>query len=168
MMTVIYPGSFDPPTLGHVAIVERAARLFDKVVVVVANNPAKSYWFSAEQRVNMFEACLEELSAQDQALGGPKAELVVCAHPGLVVDAAKEHGARAIVKGLRSEADFRNEQTMAEANAILGHGLESIFLMSKGELQGVSSSLVRQIFQLGGDVRPFVPEVVFNELNERE
>ena len=156
-MKVIYPGSFDPPTLGHVAIVARASSMFSEVVVVVANNPDKSYWLKDDERLKLMKACLSDF---------PNVQ-VVC-HGGLLVGVAKTLGAQAIVKGLRSEGDFRGEHTMAEANAILGQGLETLFLMSRGDLQSLSSSLVRQVHQLGGDVRPFVPEVVFDELMNRE
>ena len=156
-MKVIYPGSFDPPTLGHVAIVARASSMFTEVVVVVANNPDKSYWLRDEERLQLMRDSLAEF---------PNVQ-VVC-YGGLLVDLAKTLGAQAIVKGLRSEGDFRGEQTMAEANAILGHGLETLFLMSRGDLQGLSSSLVRQVHRLGGDVRAFVPKVVFDELMNRE
>lgn len=156
-MKVIYPGSFDPPTLGHVAIVARASSMFSEVIVVVANNPDKTYWLKDVQRLECMRASLSEF---------PNVR-VIC-HGGLLVDVAKDLGVQAIVKGLRSEGDYRGEQTMAEANAILGHGLETLFLMSRGELQGLSSSLVRQVHQLGGDVSPFVPKVVFDELMNRE
>jgi pantetheine-phosphate adenylyltransferase len=152
-MKVIYPGSFDPPTLGHVSIASRAAELFERVVVVVAHNPHKDHWFSADKRVELFQRSMADFKNVE----------VIC-REGLVAEVAVELEASAIVKGLRSEADFRIEHTMAEANAILGRQLETLFLMSKGELQGISSSLVRQIHQLGGDVSPFVPRVVFDEL----
>ena len=156
-MKVIYPGSFDPPTLGHLAVVQRASVLFDHVTVVVANNPDKRYWLSDQERIDLFSALVFSLK-----------NVEVVADGGLVAALATRLGAQAIVKGLRSEADFRSEQVMAEANAVLGHGLESIFMMARGNLQGVSSSLVRQIHQLGGDVSPFVPEIVSDWLKSRE
>jgi pantetheine-phosphate adenylyltransferase len=156
-MKVIYPGSFDPPTLGHVAIVARASSMFSEVVVVVANNPDKSYWLKEEERLEWMKASLAKF---------PNVRVV--SHGGLVIDIVKELGAQAIVKGLRSEGDYRGEQTMAEANAILGHGLETLFLMSRGDHQILSSSLVRQVHELGGDVRPFVPKIVSDELMNRE
>ena len=156
-MKVIYPGSFDPPTMGHLAIVERAALLFEEVIVVVANNPSKRYWLGDQERVDLFSALVLPLK-----------NVRVMADGGLVASLASRLGAGAIVKGLRSEADFRSEQVMAEANAVLGMGLESIFIMARGNLQGVSSSLVRQIHQLGGDVSSFVPEIVSDWLKRRE
>ena len=156
-MKVIYPGSFDPPTMGHLAIVERAASLFEEVIVVVANNPSKRYWLSDQERVELFSTLVLPLK-----------NVRVIADGGLVASLASRVGAAAIVKGLRSEADYRSEQVMAEANAVLGKGLESIFIMARGNLQGVSSSLVRQIHQLGGDVSSFVPEIVSDWLRRRE
>jgi pantetheine-phosphate adenylyltransferase len=91
---------------------------------------------------------------------------VIC-DSGLIAEAVKKIDADAIIKGIRSETDLRSEQVMAEANATLGKGLETLFLTSKGELQGVSSSLVRQIYQLGGDVSPFVPEIVHQWLKNK-
>jgi pantetheine-phosphate adenylyltransferase len=156
-MKVIFPGSFDPPTLGHLALVERAAQLFEHVTVVVANNPDKNYWLKGNERLELFSS-----------LVSPFKNVEVIADGGLVATLASRIGAQAIVKGLRSEADYRTEQVMSEANAVLGAGLESIFLMSRGNLQGVSSSLVRQIHQLGGDVSSFVPKIVSDWLKSRE
>lgn len=155
-MHVVYPGSFDPPTLGHVSIVRRAASLFDKVTVMVGVNPLKKPWLSAEARQELLRTCFAD---------EPKVD-VIC-ESGLIATAVKDLGAHAIIKGIRSEADLRSEQVMAEANSTLGDGLETLFLMSKGELQGVSSSLVRQIDHMGGDVSPFVPECVFEWLKQK-
>jgi len=155
-MHVVYPGSFDPPTLGHLSIVSRAVSLCDKVTVMVGVNPLKKPWLSAEVRVKLIQECFKD---------EPKVE-VIC-ESGLVADAVRKLGANAIIKGIRSETDLRSEQVMAEANSTLGHGLETLFLMSKGELQGVSSSLVRQIDQLGGDVSPFVPPCVYEWLKQK-
>jgi pantetheine-phosphate adenylyltransferase len=154
-MHVIYPGSFDPPTFGHMAVVERAARLFDRVTIVVANNPDKSYWLSENDRLDLFRSLVSRFDNID-----------VVAHGGLVVELAKKLGAEAIVKGLRSESDYRLEQVMEEVNSVLGHGLETLFLMARGDLQTVSSSLVRQVYQLGGDVSHFVPELVESALSK--
>jgi len=156
-MHVVYPGSFDPPTLGHLSIVNRAKSLFGRVTVMIGVNPFKKSWLEVEDRY----ALLVEMFKNEENVD------VVC-ESGLVAEAVKKLGADAIIKGIRSETDLRSEQVMAEANSILGKGLETLFLTSKGELQGVSSSLVRQIFQLGGDVSPFVPASVYEWLKQND
>lgn len=155
-MHVLYPGSFDPPTLGHRAIVERASQLFSRVTVVVSHNPSKEGWLPSEVRCELLRHMTEEMEGVEVVVDG-----------GLVVDAAERHGVDAILKGLRSEADFNNEQVMARANAVIGKGLQTLFLMAEGDLQGVSSSLVRQIHNMGGDVSPFVPDCVYQGLLNR-
>ncbi len=156
-MHVIYPGSFDPPTHGHMAVVERGSRLFDRLTIVVANNPDKKYCLGDDDRLRLLESLVL-----------PYDNVKVVAHGGLVVELAKKIGADAILKGLRAESDYRMEQVMEEVNSVLGHGLETIFLMARGDLQGVSSSLVRQIHGLGGDISHFVPQLVEDEFKRRE
>lgn len=156
-MHVLYPGSFDPPTAGHLSVVEKAHDLFGEVTVVVAVNPHKKPWISVEERVDLFKAMTTHLDG-----------LKVIAWEGLIAHLAKEIGAKAILKGLRSEGDFRQEQVMAEANSRIGDGLPTLFLVAEGCLQGVSSSLVRQVHQLGGDISPFVPPIIVDKLKDRE
>ncbi|MBF0198884.1 MAG: pantetheine-phosphate adenylyltransferase [Planctomycetes bacterium] len=154
-MHVVYPGSFDPLTMGHVSIVERAAQLFDQVSVLISYNPEKASWFSAEERVE-----------QVQTVFAKDSRVKVDLWSGLLVEYAKVHKIDAIVKGVRSAADLSYEQVMAEANHQIGEGLETVVLLAPGALQGVSSSLVRQIHSLGGDVSAFVPPSVLEKLKQ--
>jgi len=156
-MHVIYPGSFDPPTSGHLAVVEKAHALFGQVTVVVSVNPDKKTWLPIEERVELFKTMTSHLEG-----------LKVIAWGGLIAHLAGDLGAKAILKGLRSEGDFRQEQVMAQANSLIGHGLPTLFLVAEGCLQGVSSSLVRQVHQLGGDISPFVPSTIVDRLKDRE
>ncbi len=145
----IYPGTFDPPTLGHLDVVERAARLFDEVIVAVGVNSAKNPLLDTDERV--------------QALA------LACAHlpnvgidrfTGLLIDYVREKGARSIVRGLRATADFEYEFQMAMVNRRLDSEIETVFLMTKWEHSFLSSSIVREVAQLGGDFAPMVPEAV--------
>ncbi|SDE47110.1 pantetheine-phosphate adenylyltransferase [Auraticoccus monumenti] len=145
-MRAICPGSFDPVTHGHLDIVRRAARLFDEVVVGVGANTSKSALFTPDQRVEM----LTEVLADE-----PRVR--VTTFSGLLVDYCREHDIGAVVKGLRFASDFDYELQMAQMNTRLS-GLETILLPTSSQWSYVSSTLVREIARLGGDVSPFVPE----------
>jgi pantetheine-phosphate adenylyltransferase len=144
--TAIYPGSFDPVSLGHVDVVERASALFDKVVVAVYAVPSKKLLFDADERVRLFEKAVEHL---------PNVE--VTKFKGLVVRFAKQSGAEAIVRGLRSGSDFEYEFDMAFMNRRLEPNLDMVFFMTSQEHMFVSSSLLKEVAQLGGDVNSMVP-----------
>ncbi len=143
------PGSFDPLTNGHVDLVRRAARLFDRVIVTVLVNTGKHNLFSATERVDLARAVF----AGD-------AGIEVETFEGLLVDYAKSRGARAIVRGLRSAADFEYERPMVFMNRQLGGDVETVFLLPGSGVGFISSTLVKEIVQLGGDVTPFVPPIV--------
>lgn len=145
----IYPGSFDPPTLGHLDVVERAARLFDRIVVGVGVNSAKSPLLTSEQR-------LESLAASVAHLKNVQVE----AFSGLLIEFALAKGAKAIVRGLRATADFEYEFQMAMVNRRLNSDVETVFLMTKWEYSYLSSSIVKEVATLGGDYRPMVPAPV--------
>ncbi len=147
--TVIYPGTFDPITMGHVDLVERASRLFDRVVVAIAHCEKKTPLFCLEERV---ELCSKELSD----LGNVE----VGGFSNLLTDFAKSMDARCVLRGLRAVADFEYEFQLANMNRALYPEFESIFLTPSEHLSYISSSLVREIAGLGGDVTPFVPPVV--------
>lgn len=143
--TAIYAGSFDPVTNGHVDIITRGARLFDRLVVAVGNNPTKKYLFDLETRTQMIaEACTEV----------PNLEVVP--FRGLLVDAARKHDADVVLRGLRALSDFDLEFRNGLANRALS-GIETFFLLADPSLIYVSSSLVREIAMYGGDVSGFVP-----------
>ncbi len=145
----IYPGSFDPPTLGHIDVVERASRLFDELVVAVGVNSSKNPFLTVEQRIEALQACTKHLP-----------NVRVDQFKGLLVNYTLEQGARAIVRGLRATADFEYEFQMAMVNRRLCDEVETVFLMTKWEHSYLSSSIVREVAMLGGDYSEMVnPEV---------
>lgn len=151
-VTALCPGSFDPPTNGHVDILTRCMAMYDRVIAAVVVNPSKTPWFSVEERT----AFLTELV--------PGIE--VRSFSGLLVDAASDWNASAIVKGLRGAHDVAYEQQMAQMNRHLS-GIDTVFLPSAPELMFVSSSLVKEVSSLGGDVSALVPVTVHDAMKER-
>ena len=159
MTTAIYPGSFDPVTFGHLDVVARAADVFERVVVALLVNTKKSPLWSTDERL----ACLRE--AVDAALGGGDAARVeIVAFEGLTVDAARRVDARFIVRGLRAVSDFESEMQMAHTNRKLAPEVDTVFFMTALEHAYLSSSLVREISLLGGDVSGMVPAAVVTRL----
>lgn len=149
----VVPGSFDPPTLGHLDVIRRAARLYDQLHVLVVHNPGKEAMLPIAQRLSLLEQSIAEDDMGD-------AEVVVASWSvGLLVDYATEVGAGVIVKGIRSQVDVAYETPMAIVNRHLAH-VETVFLLPDPAHALVSSSLVRQVAALGGDVSPFVPPAV--------
>lgn len=157
MRRAVCPGSYDPVTLGHLDVVERAARLFDEVVVAVLHNPAKAGTFDADHRVAM----VREALADRPTSGGPVR--VEAFADRLLVDVCRDVGATAVVKGLRGGTDFAYELPMALMNRHLS-GIETLFVPGDPALGHVSSSLVRQVSAYGGDVTGLVPDVVRDAL----
>lgn len=154
--TAIYPGSFDPVTFGHLDIVERAAHLFDELIIAVADNEAKHPLFSPEERVGLLEA----------ALGG-RTNIRVERLQGLLVEFAMSRQASVIVRGLRAVSDFEFEFQMALMNRRLAPSLETVFLTPQEDFTFLSSRIVKEVARLGGDVRQFVPEVVAERLVQK-
>src|SRR5690242_6354654 len=136
----VYPGSFDPPTLGHLDIVERAARLYDLLVVGVGRNSSKNHLFSVDERCEALRLATSHLS-----------NVEIDAFDGLLVDYATRVGATSIVRGLRATADFEYEFQMTLVNRRLRHEVETVFLMTSPEHSYLSSSIVREVAMLGGD-----------------
>ncbi len=145
----VYPGSFDPPTLGHLDVVERAARLFDRLVVAVGRNSSKRPLLSVEDRCEGLSRSVAHLE-----------NVTVDAYEGLTVDYVERVGARAIVRGLRATADFEYEYQTTLVNRRLRHEVETVFLMTSPELGYLSSSIVREVALLGGDYAGMVPPAV--------
>ena len=155
MTTALCPGSFDPPTHGHVDVVRRAAAMFDRLVVAVVANPSKSPLFSADERVELFRAVVADLD-----------NVEVEGFDGLLVDFAESHGVDVIVKGVRAVSDFDYELQMAQMNRTLRQ-IDTVFLPTNPEWSYLSSSLVREVARLGGTVDTLVPEVVSRALQEK-
>lgn len=161
MATVaVVPGSFDPVTLGHLDVIERATHLFDEVHVVVVHNPAKAALLPIAQRVTLLEAAI-------QNAGFANTVVVTSWSVGLLVDYCTDVGATVLVKGIRSQADISYETPMAIVNRNLA-GVETVFLLPDPANAHVSSSLVRQVAALGGDVTPYVPQAVADYLATTE
>jgi pantetheine-phosphate adenylyltransferase len=145
----LFPGSFDPITLGHVDIIERAVPLFDEIRIAVGTNSAKNYLFSLEQRVQW----IEETFAHE-----PK--ITVITYEGLTVDFAQTQGVQFLLRGLRNPADFEFEKAIAQANREMVPNLETVFLLTSARYAYISSSIVREVFNHGGDFKKFVPNTV--------
>lgn len=153
---VIYAGTFDPITNGHLDIIQRAARLFDKVIVAVAKNPSKQPLFSLEERTLLVEQACDALD-NVQAVG----------FSGLLADFAKQHQATALLRGIRGSDDLEYEIQLAQLNNKLAGQLETIFLPPAVEWRFLSSTIVREIYKHHGDIQPFVPDCVMNLLKNR-
>jgi len=151
----IYPGSFDPPTLGHLDVIERAAKLFDEIVVAVGVNSAKTPLLSAEDRVRSLRDSVGHLT-----------NVSVDSFSGLLVDYVQSRGAKSIVRGLRATADFEYEFQMAMVNRRLASEIDTVFLMTKWEHSYLSSSIVREVANLGGDYSGLVPGPVADVIHQ--
>lgn len=158
MRLAVCPGSFDPITLGHMDIISRASKLFDKVIVLVAVNAAKKPSFSPEERISMINKALSEIGADN---------VVVDVSDGLIADYVKNVGAVAIVKGLRAVTDFEYEFQMALINRSLYHDAETLFLTTSTEHMFLSSSAVKQVASFGGDISGFVPPCILEDIEKR-
>lgn len=156
MRTVIYPGSFDPVTNGHLDIIHRAARLFDKVIVAVASNETKQPLFSLKERVDLATTAVKNL---------PNVE--IDSFDGLLVNYVKQREGQAILRGLRAVSDFEFEFQLALMNRKLDEEIETIFMMPKDTYTFLSSRMVKEIARLGGNVGAFVPALVESTLKKR-
>ena len=145
----IYPGSFDPITNGHVDLIHRACKLFDKVIIAITQNTNKDSFLSINQRVNAVESAIEPLT-----------NTRVLSFDSLLVDFAREHNAQIIIRGLRAVSDFDYEFQLSGMNKRLNPAIETLFMTPSEEFANISSSLVREILFLGGDISQFVPESV--------
>ncbi len=158
MKLAIYPGSFDPVTFGHIDVLKRAQKLFDKVIVLLSNNPKKKTLFSLEERIEMIRDACNNCNINN----------VEVRHTNrLTVDFAKETGASCIIRGIRTLSDFDYEFQMALANKILNKDIETIFLMTDEKYTVVTSSLVKEIAKYGGNLKYFVPDNVIKALNKK-
>ena len=152
----ICPGSFDPVTYGHLDIITRASKMFHKVIVVVAGNSSKNCSFTPVERVEMIKKCIGNLP-----------NVSVDHYGGLLAEYAAEKGATAIIKGLRAMSDFEYEFQMALTNKKLNPNVETLFLTTSAENMYLSSSMVKQIALMGGDISSFVPEVIKQDIINR-
>lgn len=152
----LFPGTFDPLTLGHVDIINRALPLFDKIVVGIGLNAAKAPMFSAEQRLQW----VSEIYANDKRVEG-------AVYDGLTVDYCRRIGANFILRGIRYVSDFEYEKTIADANRTLDKSIETIFLTGEPKYTSVASTIVRDILRNNGDASPFLPDTVWTSLRQQ-
>jgi pantetheine-phosphate adenylyltransferase len=156
MSIAVYPGSFDPITNGHIDLIERARRIFDKLIVAVAENPGKEPLFTIEERIDMVKKTTENFE-----------NVVVDQISGLTVDYVREHGASVIIRGLRAISDFEYELQMALMNRKLDNEIETIFLMPNLQYSYVKSSHIKELAKLGGCLEGLVPDLVIQELKKK-
>jgi pantetheine-phosphate adenylyltransferase len=149
MKVALFPGSFDPITLGHVDVIKRALPLFDKIVVAIGINANKKYMFSLEQRMSWIKESFAEES-----------KIEVVTYEGLTIDFARTVGAKFLLRGLRNPADFEFEKAISRANQKMANDIETVFLLTSPETSFISSSIVRDVMRNGGEYSMFVPEVV--------
>ena len=157
MRTGVYPGTFDPITLGHMDIIRRAAHLVDRLVIGVTTNPAKSPMFTVEERLAMVRRETTDIPG----------DVEIVTFDSLLMDFAEREGASLIIRGLRAVADFEYEYQMAGMNQQLNDDIETVFLMADVSLQPIASRLVKEIARYGGDVSKFVPPAVAAQVRER-
>ncbi len=156
MKIAICPGSFDPVTLGHLDIINRSRKVFDKTIVAVLVNPDKHTMFTVDERITLLKRCTKDME-----------DVEVVGFDGLLAEYARERGVTAIVKGLRALSDFEYEFQQALTNKKLNPNLETMFLTTSAENMFLSSSIVKQIARFGGDISNFVPECILEDIIER-
>ena len=153
---VIYPGSFDPLTLGHLNIIDRASKVFDKIIIAVAHNVSKKTIFSIDERVDIIQEIFKDNS-----------NIEVDSFEGLLVEYVKKAGTDTVLRGMRSVSDFEYEMQMAHANKTLNPELETIFMVTDSKFAHISSSLIKEIITLGGSAEHLVPKLVESRLREK-
>lgn len=152
----LFPGTFDPLTLGHVDIINRSINLFDKIVVGVGSNANKTPMFTAEQRLEWIAQIYKHTN-----------KVVGAVYDGLTIDYCKKIGANFILRGIRYVSDFEYEKTIADANRTMDSSIETIFLTGEPKYTSVASTIVRDIIRNGGDASPFLPQAVMNTIKSR-
>lgn len=156
MKRAIYPGSFDPVTFGHLDVIERSSKITDELIIGVLNNSAKSPLFSVEERVTMLKEATSHIP-----------HVRVEAFDGLLVDFAIQSGANTIVRGLRAVTDFEYELQMSQINTVLNQDIDTVFLTTRLQYAYLSSSIVKEVALMGGDISKFVPESVIKRVYEK-
>ncbi|MFW6334746.1 MAG: pantetheine-phosphate adenylyltransferase [Desulfosalsimonas sp.] len=154
--TAIYPGSFDPVTNGHIDIIDRGLKIFDRIIVTILENPSKKLLFSVEERKELLEQSLQDISG-----------LEIASYDGLLVDYAKKRGAHAILRGMRAVSDFEYEFQMALMNRRLNREIQTVFLMTGLRWIFTSSSIIKEAAKFGGNIESMVPPPVQKKLEEQ-
>lgn len=154
--TAIYPGSFDPMTKGHLDVLERASSMFEKVIIAVLDNTQKKYLLSTKERVDLIKKSVKRLK-----------NVSVDFFDGLTIEYARQQGAAVLIRGLRAVSDFEYEMQMSQMNSSLAPEINTIFLITKPEYNFISSSAIKEIVMMGGDISQFVPKEVKNYLESK-
>ena len=157
MKVAIYPGSFDPMTLGHFDVLKTAASIFDKVIIAVLNNTRKTYFLTIDERTKLIKGTVKDIS-----------NVEVDSFEGLTVDYAKKMSAKVIIRGLRAVSDFEYEMQLSQNNRALSSDINTVFLITKPEYNFISSSFVKEIYMMGGDIKKFVPKYVYEYLGKNK
>ncbi len=156
MIKAIYPGTFDPITVGHLDVIKRAASIYDKLIVAVMDNPSKKCTFTKEERVELIQKCISDFPNVEVVLG-----------EGLTVNLAKKYDCKVIVRGVRAISDYEYELGLATANMSLDKNIETVFLVAKPELSFLSSSIAKEIASFKGDISLYIPEVICKQVSEK-
>ena len=156
-----YPGSFDPVTNGHLDVIERACRLVDHLVIAVGTHHSKAPLFQHDERLDLLRRCMEPIGKRTDT------RFTVTEFGGLMVNAARDNGAKLVIRGLRDTTDYNYEMQMVGMNAQMAPDIQTVFLPSSPHVRHISASLVRQIAELGGDISAFVPTIVLRALKQK-
>lgn len=156
MVKAIYPGSFDPITLGHLDIIKRAAKTFDELYVAIMLNPDKTYTFTQEERLELIKKCVKNIKNVHVVIG-----------EGLTVNFAKKMGCKVIVRGIRAVSDYESELALATTNMTLNNNIETIFFVSRPELSFLSSSIAKEIASYGGNIDSLIPKDIKEDIKKK-
>lgn len=156
MIKAIYPGTFDPITIGHLDVIERASKIYDKLIVAVMDNNKKNCTFTETERKSMIEKCVKKYPNVKVTIGS-----------GLTVDYAKKNGCSVIVRGIRAVSDYESELALASANMTLDDSIETVFLVAKPELSFLSSSIAKEIASFNGDISDYIPKQIIKDVSKK-
>ncbi len=156
MIKAIYPGTFDPITVGHLDVILRGAKIYDKLIVAVMENRSKTCTFTREERKQMIEKCISGLENVEVVVG-----------EGLTVNLAESYGCRIIVRGIRAVSDYESELALATANMSLDSNIETVFMVAKPELSFLSSSVAKEIAAFNGDISDYIPAQIIKEVSAK-
>ena len=156
MIKAIYPGTFDPITVGHLDVIKRAAKIYDKLIVAVMENNKKNCTFSDVERKQMIEKCVKDLPNVSVVIGD-----------GLTVEFAKKNNCKVIIRGIRAVSDYESELALATANMNLDKDIETVFMVAKPELSFLSSSIAKEIASFNGDIKTYIPKPIIKDVSKK-
>lgn len=156
MIKAIYPGTFDPITVGHLDVIKRASKVYDKLIVAVMENNKKNCTFSEIERKQMIEKCIKDLKNVEVVIG-----------EGLTVEFAKKNKCNVIIRGIRAVSDYESELALATANMSLDQNIETVFMVAKPELSFLSSSIAKEIASFNGDIKSYIPKQIIKDVSKK-